>query len=181
MAANAQALAISKTGALQSILWAAAKASLWAFTFLTALEIGASIYQSFVITPLWTGALPDSVRNWNVSTRYPIVPGNFWGTITPLGMLALLAVLIVMWLVPGRLRKLMAVVAVCGLAVDLSTVLFFIPILQKTIMNNGAGLSGPEITHLVRLWVNWDYVRLAVGCIGWVAAIEALAVPRERH
>lgn len=180
MAANVQVLAIPEPGALQSVTWAVAKASLCAFAFLIGMQLGASVYETLVITPLWAGALPDSVRNWNVATRYPIMPGNFWTVITPLQALALLGALISMWFVPGPLRKWMMLVGICGLAVDLSTGLFFVPILRKTIFNNGAGLSGTEITRLATMWVNWNYVREIVGFAGWACAISAICVSRER-
>jgi hypothetical protein len=57
-----------------------------------------------------------------------------------------------------------------------ATFFFFIPILQKTQVTQGAGLSGEEITRLVNQFKTWNWGRWAVLIGGWIAGLRALSL-----
>jgi hypothetical protein len=125
-----------------------------------------------VLTPLWAGSLPESVTQW----QYGGIQGKFFMVATPLYSLFSLALVIVSWWMPQRQRKWALVAGLSGIIVMVSTFFFFIPILQKTQVTRGAGLSGEEITRLVKQFKTWHWGRWALLIGGWVAGLRALSL-----
>lgn len=68
--------------------WIAGTA-LWLFIFSCTLTVGGAVYESFVITHLWAGSLPESVTGWNTTQQYAIEPVRFWGPNSALHVLAM--------------------------------------------------------------------------------------------
>ncbi len=46
-------------------------------------------------------------------------------------------------------------------------------------MARGAGLSDQEITTKVKLWVNWNWLRMAAVFVGWLAGVRALSLCQQ--
>ena len=147
---------------------------LWLFIFSSSIQMGGAVYEAFVITHLWAGSPPESVTGWNPIPQYAIEPARFWARATPLYALVTLAVLIAAWFMPKSSRRWAVVAGICTLIAILSTVLFFVPILRETIFTRGAGLSAEEISMKVNQWVTWNWPRLALVFVGWLAGVRAL-------
>lgn len=47
------------------------------FIIVSGVQVGAALYEATVITPLWSGASPESVMHWNPVPEYAINPGEF--------------------------------------------------------------------------------------------------------
>lgn len=150
------------------------QAVIYLFIFTSSVQMGAAIYEVFVITPLWSGSPPESVTNWNPVAQYAINPGKFWGKATPFYMVLAFITVIAAWLLPKAQRNLMLFAGGIALIIVFFTAIFFVPILMKTIVTRGAGFSGEEITHMVNQWVNWNWLRLAGVFVAWLASIRAL-------
>lgn len=153
---------------------------LYLFVISSGLQMGAAIYESFVITPLWSGSLPRSVTEWNLIRAYAIEPAEYWQRGTPLYSLSAVLMLSAAWIMPVPRRRLALTAGVLAVLVVVSTRMFFIPILSQTIFTNGAGLSGAEITELATRWVHWNWLRLAAGFVAWCVAIRALSLSSLR-
>jgi hypothetical protein len=151
------------------------QATLYLFIISSGIQVGAALYEIFVVTPLWSGSTPESVTGWNPVAQYAINPGQFWGKATPFYAICALLAVITAWLLPKPQRNLMLFAGIVALIVVLFTAIFFVPILMKTIATRGAGLSGEEITRMVNQWVNWNWLRLAAVCAAWLVAIRALS------
>lgn len=149
---------------------------LWLFVVFAGIHVGAALYEVFVIIPLWAGSPPESVTGWNLAPQYTIRPESYWMKFSPVYQLLSLAVFIVSWLMPPPRRKWVLMAGACALTVSLATVFFFVPILLKTIYSRGAGLSGAEITAMANQWVRWNWLRLGLMIVGWLAAIRALTM-----
>jgi hypothetical protein len=149
---------------------------LWLFIFSSSIQLGGAVYESFVITHLWAGSPPESVTGWNPAPQYAIEPARFWGRASPLYGLMTLGVLIAAWFMPRPSRRWALVAGVCALIVTLSTLLFFVPILRETIFTRGADLNAEEISTKVHQWVNWNWARMVVVLVGWVAGVRALSL-----
>lgn len=159
-----------------------ARIVLWLFIFSSSVQLGGAVYETCVITPLWAGAPPASVTGWNPAPQYAIEPARFWGRASPVYALATLAVLVAAWFMPSLSRRWALAAGLCSLLVILATVFFFVPLLRATIFTRGAGLSAAEISTKVHLWVNWNWPRMALVLVGWLAGVRALnnaAAPRE--
>lgn len=149
-------------------------AALWLAVLVTGLQLGGSVYEHFVITPLWAGSPPASVRNWNPVPEFAIVPGEFWVRSALAALPAMIGLFVAACLSRRPVRLWCLVAALCSLAVMIATGSFFVPILQETILNGGADLSDAEIVRKVHLWTTWNSLRFSVGLVGWIAAIIGL-------
>ena len=155
----------------------AAQILLWCFVIALGVLIGGAVYETLVITPLWAGSPPESVRGWNADPRYAILPVKFWGIFTPLVTLLALLALISGWrTTPARRRWLLAA-ALCFGASVLSTALFFVPTIVELLAQKGAGLSAAEITSKAQQWVAFNWLRLAAVAAAWLASLRALSIP----
>ena len=144
---------------------------LWLWVIFAGLLIGGAIYETLVILPLWGGAPPESVKSW----PYGIVQVKFFGWVTPaFGGLSLL-MLVFSSKISAAARKWALAAGAAGVIVVIWTFLFFVPILQITQANRGAGLSGEEITTLVNQWANWNYLRMALLVFAWLAGLKAFS------
>jgi hypothetical protein len=125
-----------------------------------------------VITPLWAGSPPESVTRW----QYGGIQRKFFIIFSPSYYLSSLALIIASWWMPRRQRKWALVAGLSGIIIMVATFSFFIPILQKTQVTRGAGLSGEEITRLVNRFktANWGRWVILIG--GWVAGLRALGL-----
>jgi hypothetical protein len=153
-----------------------AEISLWAFVISLGILIGATIFEAIVITPLWAGSPPESVRGWNENPHYAINSGKFFGLIVPALLLSSLVSLIVGWKMPWTRRKWLIAAVVCTLIGYAATSLFFVPILRETIFTRGTGLTDPEIVGKVNSWVTYNWWRMALQIAGWLAALRALSL-----
>ncbi|MEO6392726.1 MAG: anthrone oxygenase family protein [Pyrinomonadaceae bacterium] len=149
------------------------------FVVISGFQVGAGAYEIFVTTPVWSGALPDSVRRWNSVADMAINPGLYWGKATPFYGLCCLALLAAAWTLPKVKRNMALFAAGVGLLIVIITINFFVPILMKTIVTHGAGLSGEEITQLADRWVFWNWFRFAAAGTSWLVAIRALSRPNN--
>ena len=145
---------------------------LWLFILSAGIITGGSIFEGVVLTPLWSHALPDSVRQW----PYGTIQSKFFAVVTPLYALLSLALLIASHWMAAQQRKWARVAGLCGLIVVIATFAFFVPILQKTQATQGAGLSGEEITRLVNQFKTWHWGRWALLIGSWLAGLRALSL-----
>ncbi len=155
------------------------QAVLYLFIIASGLQMGAATFETFVITPLWSGALPESVTNWNPVAAYAINPGLYWSKGTLFYTICTALMLIAAWFAPAARRNLMLIAGTIALLIVLFTAFFFVPILMKTIAVRGAGSSGAEITQMATSWVNWNWLRFAAGISAWLLAIRAVSLPSD--
>lgn len=145
---------------------------LWFFVVSAGLLNGASAFEHVVLTPLWAGSLPESVMEW----PHGGIQGRFFMIASPLyGLFSLVLAIGSRWLPPPQRRWALAA-GVSGIVVVVATIAFFLPILEKTQVTRGAGLSGEEITRLVHQFEFWNVGRWAVLFGGWIAGLRALSL-----
>jgi hypothetical protein len=149
-----------------------AQVVLWLFVLAAGILTGGSIFEHTVLTPLWAGALPESVIQW----QYGAIQAKFFGVVTPTYALISLVLVIASSWMPASQRKWALVAGLSGIIVLLSTIFFFLPILRQTQVTQGAGLSGEEITRLVNQFKMWSWARWAVLTGGWIAGLRAFSL-----
>ena len=147
---------------------------LWLWVMFAGLLLGGGIYETLVILPLWGGSPPESVMQW----PHGIVQAKFFGWVTPCYGALSLILLILSARAPVNVRKWTFVAGATGVVILIWTFLFFVPILQVTEGNRGAGLSGAEITRLVAQWSNWNFLRMAIILGGWLSGLKAFSLSR---
>lgn len=144
----------------------------WLFVITTGILFGGSIFEGVVVTPMWSHNLPDSVRQWT----YGGVQVPFFAVATPLYGLFSIALIAFSFGMPAKQRKLALIAGVLGVLVIAMTFAFFLPILQQTEVNQGAGLSGEEITRLVTQFKTWHWGRWATIAVSWLLGLRALSL-----
>lgn len=144
---------------------------LWLFVVSAGLMSGASVFEHVVLTPLWAGALPASVREW----PHGGIQGRFFMIASPLyGLFALALVIVSRWM-PRTQRTWGLIAGLSGIVVVVATVVFFLPILEQTQVARGAGLTDDEIVRLVHQFEGWNRLRWALLIGGWLAGLRALS------
>lgn len=147
------------------------------FVISSGLQMGAALYEGFVINPLWSNSLPESVIGWNAIPAYAIQPSKYWAKGSGFYALCTVLMLSAAWFMPRGKRNLALLAGTMGVLIVVSTIVFFVPILANTVYSNGAGQSAEVITQQANLWINWNFARCGAGFIGWVAALSALLLP----
>jgi hypothetical protein len=148
---------------------------LWLFVLSASILTGGGIFEHVVLTPLWAGSPPESVTQW----QYGGIQRKFFIIVSPLYYLCSLALIVASWWMPRRQRKWALVAGLSGIIIMVATFSFFIPILQKTQVTRGAGLSGEEITMLVNRFKAWNWGRWVVLSGGWVAGLRAFGLSSD--
>ena len=146
----------------------------WTLVILFALVLGGQVFDALVLVPIWSGNPPDSVDQWLGTPAADAVP-RYFSRLLP----ALLVVSVgalgagVSFATPRRAWLLLA--AGCGLAHMGLVIRFFVP------TNRALGFLGPQSAagspdkaNLVRAWLRWNYVRIALDLVGLVAAVHAV-------
>ena len=141
---------------------------------------GGSIYEMVVVWPLWAASPPESVTAWT----HGAIQAPFFQVLTPIYGLSGLGLAICSRWMAERQRKWAMLAGLSGAITLVWTMLFFVPILEKTQLTGGAGLSGEEITALVRRFWTWQWLRWVLLIGGWLCGLVALrhapAVNAER-
>ena len=158
-----------------------AEICLWLFVIVLGIEIGAGLYETLVVLPLWTLGPPDSVVAYHQhNIAYPQFAlnagGRFWIYFTPLtGLTAILALLSGLRTHPEH-RTWRITGSCLAIIVVISTFAWFVP---KIIIlgRGGAGLNGEQIASLTNWWVRLNWVRVVLYLAGWLAGLRAMRIP----
>lgn len=152
---------------------------LWLAALAFGIQIGAALYEMMIITPLWTGHPPESVRTFNQVAGFAIQPLSY--KVPAAIALAVVSSGLLCIGFGSRLRHAWALVAGCvGLIIAAATVLHAFPILRATLIHNGEGLTDDQIIEQVQGWILWSRTRLVLLFIAWLATIMALLQRYDR-
>lgn len=158
------------------------KIFLWLFVVVLGIEMGAGLYETLVVLPLWTHSIPDSViafyRHNAANPQLAMTPGpRFWMFFTPLlGLLSVAALLTGLRTSPEH-RKWRIIGT--GLCITLVTATFawFVPNIIKLGSADVLTMSRDEVASVANAWVNLNWVRVAVGSIALLASLRAFSIP----
>ena len=154
---------------------------LWLFVIVLGLEIGAGLYETLVVLPVWTLTPPESVLAYHQHTlAYPQFAlnagGRFWMFFTPLTGLLAIAALVSGLKTRAEHRKWRVIATVLALLVVGFTFAWFVPKIM-ILGRGGPGLSGEHIASLTNWWVRLNWVRVALYATGWLSGLRALTIP----
>lgn len=154
-----------------------ARISLWLFVIVLGLDIGAGLYESRIVVPLWANGVPATLAAGNPFARVAIDAGvRFWAYMTTaVAILAVAALIFGLRTQPPQ-RTWQTVATVAELVAVAMTLLYFRPTLIRLFMGHGAGLSTEGIESTVQMWVRLSFVRIALSFGAWCVALRALAL-----
>ena len=154
-----------------------ARIALWLFVIALGLDLGAGIYEGRIVVPLWASGVPETLAEGNPFARVAIDAGmRFWAYVTSaVAVLAVVALLSGLTAPAGQ-RAWQTFATVLELVSVAMTLLYFRPTLVRLFMGHGTGLSTETVIGIVRRWVLWSRVRMAISFIAWCAALYALTL-----
>lgn len=155
---------------------------LWLFVIVLGIELGAGLYETLVVVPLWAANAPDSVIAWYqhnaAEPQLAVTPGpRFWMVNTPLlGLLSLAALLTGFRTIPEH-RKWRMVGSGLALLLVIATFAWFVPNIIRLGSSEVLTMNRDELAALANAWVSWNWVRVAAGSLAWLFALRAFSVP----
>ncbi|MET0754069.1 MAG: DUF1772 domain-containing protein [Pyrinomonadaceae bacterium] len=158
---------------------------LWLFVISLGIELGAGLYETLVVMPMWAAAPPDSVleyyRHNAANPQFTLnAGGRFWMFATPLVGLTAIAALLSGLKTRSEHRKWRVAGTILAIIVVISTFAWFVPNIIKLFSEAVTRMSADEITSLTNWWVRLNWVRAVLYAAGWLAALRALSIPPEK-
>ena len=143
--------------------------------------LGAKLFDLRVLVGAWSASPPESLSLMPYGPHYPVDTGEFFIPSSAALLVATLGAVISGWKTPRKYRALLIVSAAMIFATLLFTVLAFWPrnaALWAAANGYPNAMTDAEaIRAMVREWVRFDWLRIATGTVGYVAAIRAISVP----
>ena len=114
--------------------------------------------------------------------HYPLNPGDFFQPLSALMVVGILGALISGWKTPLQYRVWLWVPVITFVIIWIFTPTVFWPMIRE-LYGAGSGKivrSDAELRLLVRRWMIWDWLRVAVIATGFVSLVRAISVPFPR-
>ena len=154
---------------------------LWVSVLAWGILLGAKLFDLRVLVGAWSAAPPASLRLLPYGPHYPVDTGEFFIPSSAALLLASCGALIGGWHTPARYRGWLLLSALMILGSLVFTVMAFWPrnaALWAVAKGAPTALHEPAaIRKMVREWVAYDWLRVAMATLGFVAAVRAISVP----
>ena len=154
------------------------RALLWVCVFAWGVLLGGKLFDLLVIAHAWSASPPESLTLLPYGPRYPINPGNFFFPSSVALLVCSTAALISAWRTPATFRILLSLSAAMMLAILVFTIVWFWPhnaalrIAAQSAAHSDADKAA--IVRMARRWVAFDWLRVLLGSVGFVASAHAL-------
>lgn len=160
------------------------RAFLWISVLAWGLLVGGKLFDLRVLVGAWSAAPPESLDLLPYGPRFPVDTGDYFLPSSVALLVCSFGGLIAGWNTPLRFRLLLAIPAGMLLVTLLFTILWFWPA-NRALWAVARGAPDAlrdqsEIRALVRQWVTYDWLRVAVGMVGFVCSVRAISMPFPR-
>jgi hypothetical protein len=148
---------------------------LWLLVIFVGIQFGAGWYEKLAIVPLWADASADQVLAAMDSSGMKRAGRAFWPFVSP--VVALLAVLnlVAAWRSNAVYRRWWLAAGGAMTVYALASYGYFVP-QMLVFQSSGDDWTASEIETFVTWWTGLNYVRMAIGGIGWLCALRALSL-----
>ena len=150
---------------------------LWLFVINLGIAFGAGLYEQRIILPQWfSRSSQPGIRVDIAAMRSTDTGRRFWAFVStvPLTLLTL-ANLAVAWTFQGQRHGWWLGAAVIALVERILTFSYFIPTAIR--LMSAETLPRAKVEAMASRWMALNYVRGALGLIGWLAALKTLSIP----
>lgn len=152
------------------IWWSVIGMSIW---------LGGTVFSMSVIVPMWSKALPDSVKFFFTQTSFNKVIWNFFGPPwMAIRNLPLFIVLVLNWNFRPQ-REYLAIAAICTLFGIIYTLTYVYPINDVLMTKAGGDNNAEAIKILAAKWILADRLRFAVMVVGYLFLLKAFRLPAQ--
>lgn len=157
------------------------RACLWVSVLAWGILLGAKLFDLRVLVGAWSAAPPASLQLLPYGPRYPVDTGEFFIPSSAALLVASWGALLGGWHTARRYRGWLLASALMILATLIFTVVAFWPrnaALWAVARGAATALRNPaDIRRLVHEWVVYDWLRVGLASVGFVAAVRAISVP----
>ena len=149
------------------------KTILWLFVIVLGVTFGAGIYEARIVVPDWINA--DKFF-WNADAANQSNTGiRFWIFVTSIPLTLLTVVSLISFLFTrGKLRTWWGVAAGAAFIDRVMTFGYFVPTMIE-LMDHGNS-NEPNIVETAIFWADFNYLRIVIILIAWLAAMKALTI-----
>jgi hypothetical protein len=147
----------------------------WLLVIFVGIQFGAGWYEKLAIVPLWADAQADQVLAVMESSGMKRAGRAFWPFVSP--VVALLAVInvVVAWRSNATYRRWWLAAGAVMTVYALASYGYFVP-QMLAFQSAGDSWTAPEIETFATWWTGLNYLRMAIGGIGWLCALRALSL-----
>jgi hypothetical protein len=155
---------------------------LWLYLLLFSVQLGAGLYETLVVVPVWSASPPQSVWGWNAlreaNPELAIDSGRrFWIFVTPAVGLLSVAALLTGWQTGPEHRAWLLAATLTSFVMVLITFAYFVPTLIGLMKSRPDDDAAARVASKARLWATLNWVRVAVLIAAWLCALRALQIP----
>lgn len=156
---------------------------LWLFVIAIGLEMGAGLYETIIVVPLWANSAPGSVAAYyQLNTLNPEFALNagprFWMFFTPTVGLLAIATLLTGFRTSPEHRKWRIAGSIIAIFVIGITFAWFVPNIIR-LTYDVPNMSPSEIAVTTKWWVNLNWGRVVFGFAAWICTLQAFRIPQE--
>ena len=154
---------------------------LWISVLAWGILLGGKLFDLRVLAGAWSASPPESLSLLPYGPRYPVDTGDYFFPSSVALLVCSFGVLISGWKTPPRYRVWLVLPAVMISVTLIFTVLWFWPHNHALwAVARGAPdaiRDRAEIIRMARQWVTYDWLRVAMGTVGYVSSIRAISIP----
>jgi Domain of unknown function (DUF1772) len=156
---------------------------LWIFAAVLSVEVGAGLYETLVIIPMWMGGAPESVVKYYelyaANPQFALRAGpKFWMFLTPSVGIFALATLLSSFKTSPHHRKWRLIASGLSVFIVTATFAWFVPnVLRLT--NDVPTMSATDIAHTAKWWVNLNYIRCVLAVAAMLFTFRTLSISDE--
>lgn len=154
---------------------------LWIQVIAWGVLLGAKLFDLLVLVGAWSASPPESLSLMPYGSRYPVDTGEFFIPSSAALLVASLGAVISGWKTSSRYRTLLLLSTVMIFATLIVTVLSFWPrnaALWAVANGSPSAMADTAVIRaMVRDWVALDWLRVAMGTVGYIAVVRAISVP----
>jgi Domain of unknown function (DUF1772) len=142
--------------------------------FFYSLNLGPMMFESFTSDRTWASNPPDSFSMF--LGQYGQKTAHYWRIVSPLALVSFVLSLIFNWQIADR-RLWLSVAFVLYLAIQMSTIAYFVPVQEELISDSGS-VARELLKSRADRWVFLNYFRIVAGVLAFAFLLRAILVPR---
>jgi hypothetical protein len=150
---------------------------LWMSVLGWGIGLGAKLFDLLVVAGAWSAEPPASLALLPYGSRFPVDPGDFFQPLSAVMVLGILGALISGWKTPVQLRFWLWLGVITFLIIWAITPTVFWPMIHQ-LYGTATGkivASDAESIRLARRWITWDWFRVALIAVGFIASVRAIS------
>lgn len=155
---------------------------LWFSILAMGIALGAKLFDLIIVAGAWGAAPPESLTLMPYGPRYPMNPGDFFQPLSLVMLVGILGALIAGWKTRLPYRMWLGIPVIAFVIVWILTPTVFWPMIGQ-LYHAGTGkvvLGDAELTQLVRHWMIWDSLRVALIAMAFLSSVRAISIPFPR-